>query len=255
MAKKSARRKVHRIPRKKTSQLKILLAPFLVLAGIMFLLSFTLIPKNSVTSNIASEKNDVSNSDDVSADLVMSDFKSNVPQQYVGKPVNVRFTLTNDGKSPARALYSYSSQADGYSTLASDNTCGNSVILNSGESCISSYDFTFPKAGVKTMTVVLDSNNQIQELNEANNTQTIKITIVDPQISAVPTIGKSCPATLKNVQFSAPCKSFTTVGATSLTFTCSDGYSNTVSAKSCQPASYWNAIATQSCAQRKVACN
>lgn len=98
----------------------------------------------------------------------------------IKSPVNVMFTIVNKGTVPSRAYYQYTDQSDGYSTIGKGSTCANYTVLNPGQTCVSSYDFTFPTTGTKTMTIVLDPNSEIKESNESNNKYSTRIAITTP---------------------------------------------------------------------------
>lgn len=75
-----------------------------------------------------------------------------------GVPVLISFRIFNMGQAVASpAQYSYISQADGFSSLDSSNTCTGSTILKPGESCTSAYQFKFASPlGAKTLGIKLD---------------------------------------------------------------------------------------------------
>lgn len=80
------------------------------------------------------------------------------------------FTMQNQGDAVASpAVYSYISQADGFSKIHEWNTCTGSTVLQPGKSCVSAYTFTFPTAGPKELIVRLDPANKVQESDENNN--------------------------------------------------------------------------------------
>lgn len=201
-------------------------------------------------------------------DLVAGAFRVSPSQQLAGKPVNVRFLITNKGAVASRAYYSYSSQAGGYSTPGEGNTCANYTVLQPGGSCVSSYNFTFPTAGEKYMTIVLDPNNQIKESNETNNkvavnvsiTKTYSLTVTPTPSKSLdktptPTSTKTCKASLQYVTTSSACNTGKTSGTSkAMSFGCSDGYVGKVTSEICLSIGAWYNSALIQCANRTTTC-
>jgi hypothetical protein len=112
-------------------------------------------------------------------DLTMSGTFTVTPQnKVVGQPINVKFTIINQGQASGPMTYRYTNQADVVdSNIGAGNTCYGNIVLAPGESCVSSYDFIFPSAGSKTMTIGIDVENNVDESNETNNTFSITFTV------------------------------------------------------------------------------
>ncbi len=104
------------------------------------------------------------------ADLTISGPIAVTPaDKVVGGSVNIKFTVKNQGQASGPGTYIYTNQSGGTSTIAGDNTCNGSTVLAPGGTCISSYNFTFPSSGSKTMSIYVDSQNKVIESNESNN--------------------------------------------------------------------------------------
>lgn len=107
--------------------------------------------------------------------------------QYVNQSVNIRFTIINQGNVSSPMTYMYTNQADGRSTIGVGNTCNGSTVLDPGGTCVSSYNFTFPSVGIRTLSIGLDSSNLVVESNEMNNQFTASVNIVAPGTTLTPT--------------------------------------------------------------------
>ncbi len=115
--------------------------------------------------------------------------------QVIGKAVNVKFSLINQGLAAATsAEYSYTNQSGGTSTIGAGNTCSASTVLAPRASCVSSFDFTFPVVGTKTFAISIDPNNKVVESNETNNQFSKTVVITSVPITSSPTpIVDPCP--------------------------------------------------------------
>ncbi len=104
------------------------------------------------------------------ADLTVSGPITVTPaDKVVGGSVNIKFTVKNQGQASGAGTYIYTNQSGGTSSIAGDNTCTGSTVLAPGATCVSSYNFTFPSSGSKTMSIYVDSQNKVIESNESNN--------------------------------------------------------------------------------------
>jgi hypothetical protein len=277
--------------RKSKFSLKRMLAPFLVLVGVAGILSYALLPKTAVlSSQVASAKSMQISSVMVTplpttANLSKPDLAVTggvvVSSKEVGikTPINVKFTIVNKGAAPTQPYY-YSDYQDGYSTMGSGQTCTSVTILNSGDTCVVSFDLTFPTAGTKLISVMLDRERGVAESNESNNFYSAVVNVIKSSVTSTPTPTikfisptksptsiptraptitptsnvKLCAATVQYVNTKTACKPFKSGSTTGMNFGCSDGYVGTRSNAACTSAAAWYSIAARECAARKAPC-
>lgn len=106
--------------------------------------------------------------------------------QGVNQPVNIKFTIINQGQVSTSVLYRYTDQANGFASIATGNTCVGNTILLPGGTCVSSNNYTFSTIGTKTLSIGIDAENQIDESNENNNQFSTTVSIVNP--TSTPTL-------------------------------------------------------------------
>ncbi|MDP3093666.1 MAG: Ser-Thr-rich GPI-anchored membrane family protein [bacterium] len=104
-------------------------------------------------------------------------------RRLVNQEILITFKMINQGEATASpAVYMYTKQADGFSSIHQSNTCTNSTVLQPGEGCLAAYVFKFPTPGMKQIEVKLDPSNQLKEPNENNNVFGIGFEVVESPV-------------------------------------------------------------------------
>lgn len=134
-------------------------------------------------NNVVNESNESNNAGNVivnigAPDLVISDiqyYAPNVANPVVGDYVGYKVTIKNIGNAPAKCPATMSGHLNGQ--FLRSETCSSSVVIQPGETFADQqYSFTtFSAVGTSTIMVKVDTNNNIIESNENNNTASVMV--------------------------------------------------------------------------------
>ncbi len=106
------------------------------------------------------------------ADLVISSIAGPTSTTVAASPVTYSITITNTGSGPSGSFSNKIKLPSG-----TDADLGVVSNLNAGESISLNIDITYTAATSYTLIATVDSNSQVNEISEVNNTATLLITV------------------------------------------------------------------------------